>query len=171
MRILRTEISRWWLLLLVPVLIACLPILGFALIVAGHVVGGIIGPPAIWQKTRTTPSPAALAGRYIETERQWQGHTKPSSKALLVLSEDGSLQVSGLPESDGSISCVLSGTGKWINYNGTTIDLAIASDGRSGSCASGTYGSVALTRQSPPYKLHWVLGDPDSGEGIWLERQ
>lgn len=171
MRVFGRRISRWWLLLLVPVILFGIPLLLLGLIVGGHIVGGILGPPAIWERTRRSPPHADLVGTYIEVERHWD-HSKTGPNARLQLRPDGSMSVHALPLDDGMHICMLSGTGQWEGPRGDQeLGLDLISDGAPDSCKSGNYGSLQLAGNAKPYRLYWVLSDPDSGTGIWFKRQ
>ena len=107
----------------------------------------------------------------MESERHWD-QAKTGPDALLELHSDGSMKVSFLPDDSIGSSCVLSGTGTWSGPDGEQkINLTVNSDGAQGSCESGSYSFLELVGHSKPYTLYWVLGDPDSGTGIWLKRQ
>ena len=171
MQALGRHISKWWLLLLVPVVLLGIPFLLLEFIVGSHIVGGVFGPPAIWERTRRSPPRGDLVGAYIEVERHWD-HSKTGPNASLQLRSDGSMSVHTLPLDDGMHVCMLSGTGKWEGPRGDQeLDLDLISDGAPDSCKSGNYGSLQLAGNSTPYRLYWVLSDPDSGTGIWLKRQ
>jgi hypothetical protein len=171
MQVFGRNISKWWLLLFTPALFLCIPLLLFGLIVGGHVVGGIFGPPAVWERTRHSPPRADLAGTYIEAERHWD-RPKTGPSASLELHWDGSMAVHALPLDAGSLDCMLSGTGQWEGpWGDQGLYLDFVSDGTPGSCKSGKYGSLQLVGNAKPYRLYWVLDDPDSGTGIWFKRQ
>ena len=170
-RVFGRNISKWWLLLLAPISLLCIPVLLLGLIVGGHVVGGIFGPPALWERTRNSPPRADLVGDYIEAERHWD-HFKTGPNASLALRPDGSMAVHALPLDDGMHVCILSGTGKWEGpRKNQELELDLISDGAPDSCKSGNYDSLRLAGNSTPYRLYWVLSDPDSGTGIWFKRQ
>ncbi len=165
------HISRWWLLLLAPIVLLGIPFLLLGLIVVGHIGGGIFGPPAIWEQTHHSPLRAALVGTYIEVERHWD-RPKTEPNATLELHSDGSMAVHALPLDEGMLYCMLSGTGQWEGPRGDQeLDLDFVSDGAPESCKSGKYGSLQLAGNAKPYRLYWVLSDPDSGTGIWFKRQ
>lgn len=92
--------------------------------------------------------------------------------AVLELNSDGSLRVSALPYEFWPKTCTLSGSGRWSrpDEDGRII-LDVTSDDASGSCESGSYSYIEIARRSKPYELYWILGDPDSGTGVWLKRQ
>jgi len=171
MRVFGRNLSNWWLLLLVPLLVASFPVLLILFFAGNNLAGAIIGPPAIWNRTWQSPPRGDLVGRYLESERNWD-RAKTGPDAALDLRSDGSMSVSFLPDDSITSSCVLSGTGKWTGPDeDQKIDLSVNSDGAPGSCESGSYSSLEIVGHSKPYTLYWVLGDPDSGTGIWLRRQ
>ena len=82
------------------------------------------------------------------------------------------MNVSALPNDSIVKTCILSGSGKWDDLGGDQeVNLYVVTDGAPGSCESGSYGLMELVGHSKPYGLYWVLGDPDSGMGVWLKRQ
>ena len=171
MQLISRNISKWWLLLFALVVLLGIPILLSGLIVGGHIVGGILGPPAIWERTRHSPQRIDLVGTYMEAERHWD-HSKIGQNATLELRPNGSMSVHALPLDNGMHVCMLSGTGKWEGPRGDQeLDLDLISDGAPDSCKSGNYGSLELAGNARPYRLYWVLSDPDSGMGIWFKRQ
>jgi hypothetical protein len=133
-------------------------------------VGAIFGPPAIWNRTRHTPPRTEILGAYSESERHLDQENF-SPPASLVLNADGSMKVLNLPFEFWPNHCVVSGHGKWKGPDADEmIELEVVSDGTSGNCKSGSYSSLELTGNSQPYRLYWVVGDPDSGTGIWLKK-
>jgi hypothetical protein len=184
MQIFKRRISNWWLVLIVLVLL----LTPFALIVGGHVVGGIVGPPAVWRMPRKMPDRELLVGTYVESSNNIYGASseyanvagsKPGS-AEITLNEDGLMTVQDLPVDDttGSQSgksriCLMSGTGRWeakfadpgeslslFLNNATSPSLALKS-------CDPKYGlSAAFMGQSKPYAIYLGVGDPDSGVGI-----
>lgn len=165
------QLSTWWLLLLFPLVLVCLPLLLISFFALNNLAGAIIGPPAFWNRTRHSPPREALVGRYVETERRWD-QSSDHSNAWLELRSDGSMSVGALPEDAITSVCTLSGNGRWgVPDADEKINLFVTSDGAHGSCQSGSYGSFELVGQAEPYGLYWVLGDPDSGTGVWLKKQ
>ena len=82
------------------------------------------------------------------------------------------MEVESLPVDSITSSCILSGTGQWSGPDeDQKLDLIVTSNGPPGSCESGSYSFLELVGHSKPYGLYWVLGDPDSGTGIWLKKQ
>lgn len=168
MRICGRLLSKWWLLLLPPILIMTLPLLLMIFFMGNNLAGAIFGPPAIWNRPRHTPERADLVGNYLESERHLDtaiGHPP----ATLTLDADGSMSVTNLPFEFGETSCILSGRGTWSGPDeAQQIQLTVSSNGSTGSCKSGFYPAFELAGHSKPYALYWVVGDPDSGTGVWL---
>jgi hypothetical protein len=176
MKILGRHFSSYWLLLIIPVLAVSLPILLVAMFAASHVVGAIIGPPAIWNRPFASPRSSDLVGSYHETERHWQDGTD-SGSASLTLNGDGTMVVTNLPESNGITKCILFASGTWRieRDDDSQIDLTILKVDPMMTCKLeglpyGISGVLNVTGHSQPYSLYWTLGDPDSGEGIWFRR-
>lgn len=170
MRVFGKQFSYWWFLLIAPVLIISSPLLLILFFAANNFAGAILGPPAIWNRTWHSPPRKDLVGRYIESERHWD-QPDTHSKATLELRADGSMNVSALPDDSVTSTCILSGTGTWQGPDeDQKLDLIYISDGSAGSCKSGSYSFLELAGHSEPYDLYWVLGDPDSGTGIWLKK-
>lgn len=98
-----------------------------------------------------------------------------NNHAALELHEDGSMKVSGLPFESITSTCMLSGSGKWSGPTGgndlVTIDLILIDKDAHGSCTPDSYSFLELVGHAKPYGLYWVLGDPDSGTGVWLKKQ
>ena len=69
MQALGRHISNWWLLLLVPVVLWGIPFLLLGFIIGSHILGGVFGPPTIWERTRCLPPRGDFVGAYIEVER------------------------------------------------------------------------------------------------------
>jgi hypothetical protein len=171
MRVFGKQFSNWWLLLILPSLIICAPFLLILFFAANNFAGAIIGPPAIWNRTWNSPPRADLIGKYVESERHWD-QPGPYSRVALELRADGSMSVSALPNDSITSTCILSGTGTWRGPDADQkLDLVYTSDGAVGSCKSDSYPFLELAGHSKPYELYWVLGDPDSGTGIWLRKR
>lgn len=170
MRFYGRQVSKWWLFLLLPIAMLgalMLPLLFFA---GNNFAGAIIGPPAIWNRPIHAPAQADLVGRYVETKRTWE-RDENGPKAVLELKSDGTMTVRALPDDRITSLCTLSGSGTW-KADGQVINLDFISDGTPGACESASMGgNPQITGRSKPYELYWILGDPDSGTGIWLKRQ
>ncbi len=170
MRILGKERSKWWLVVVPLLILLCSPLLLMLFFAANDFAGAIVGPPVIWNRPWHTPTHLDLVGRYSESERR-AGSETPSGAASLTLRSDGSLTVDDLPEELGKSSCLLSGGGRWSGPDADDrVTLDFVSNGRPGTCDSGSYAFIEIAGQSKPYSLYVVLGDPDSGTGIWLKR-
>jgi hypothetical protein len=169
MRILGRNLSNWWLLSIPPLLFFALPLLLMGSFVLNNLAGAIIGPPAIWSRAWSSPPRSDVVGRYLESERHLD--QAGPSLATLALEADGSMIVNNLPYEFGTSSCVLAGKGSWTRPDqDQKISLELVSVGWPGSCASGSYTLLELAGHFKPYKLYWVVGDPDSGTGIWLHK-
>ncbi len=170
MRFYGRQVSKWWLFLLLPIAMLgalMLPLLFFA---GNNFAGAIIGPPAIWNRPIHAPAQADLVGRYVETKRTWE-RDENGPKAVLELKSDGTMTVRALPDDRITSLCTLSGSGTW-KADGQVINLDFISDGTPGACESASMGgNPQIAGRSKPYELYWILGDPDSGTGIWLKRQ
>jgi hypothetical protein len=176
MKVLSWRLSNWWLALIIPIAVILVPVGLLGLIVAGHVGGAILGPPALWNRPANMPSISDVAGIYRESERHWQeGQSGPP--ALLQLKSDGSMSVKDLPNSEGITSCMLSASGTWriAQDDNAVIDLTILKTDSAMTCKLdglpyGLYNILSIAGHSKPYSLYWTLGDPDSGEGLWFQR-
>jgi hypothetical protein len=136
-----------------------------------HAIGGVLGPPAIWDRPTHTPRRTELVGSYYEFKRTGV-REKGAAGAQIELRGDGSMHISALPTDDTTSTCNLSGDGKWGVPDGDNqLTFSIKSDGAEDSCPSGSYSFAALTGHAAPYQIYWVLGDPDSGTGVWLKKR
>lgn len=168
MQLLGRSISKWWLLLAIPIVLFG----PLSLLIMGNAIAGMIfGPPAIWNRQIGTPSYEDLIGRYIESERRWDGATNNKGLAALDLNRDGSMRVDGLPVEFWPNTCNLSGSGRWNKGGSDEITLTVVSRGMTGDCESGSYSYFAIARMWKPYDLYWIVGDPDSGTSVWLKKQ
>ena len=165
------QFSKWWLLLLIPLFLASAPVLLILFFAGNDLIGAIIGPPAMWERTHNSPPREELVGRYKESKRTWD-RPQNGPDAMVELREDGSMEVESLPDDSITGSCMLSGMGQWSGPDeDQKLDLIVTSNGAPGSCESGSYPFMELVGHSKPYGLYWVLGDPDSGTGIWFKKQ
>lgn len=162
--------SKWWLVALIPVGLIALPVLLMGFFTVNDLAGAFFGAPAVWNRPWSPPPRRELVGDYIESERHLDDNRSPAS-ARLTLRLDGSMTVSNLPADFGTSSCTLSGTGSWGGPDDNGVQLAVVSDQRSGSCPSGSYLGLGLAGHSSPFRLYWIVGDPDSGTGVWFRRQ
>jgi hypothetical protein len=168
------RISAWWLLLLIPILPIGVPSLLILFFALNNFAGVIFGPPAIWSRTWNAPPSADLVGRYVESERHWD-RDSPHAPAMLLLNNDSTTVVRNLPFEFGEMRCLLTGLGKW-QQSGSGGDQRIwlvytASQEGANVCKSGSYDALELAGHSKPYSLYWILGDPDSGIGVWFKRE
>lgn len=171
MRAFGRDVSKWWLLLVAALVILGVPMLLGLFFLGNNLAGAILGPPAIWNRPSHSPGRDELAGRYVETKRNWDREQK-GPDAMLDLKIDGTMTVSNLPEDDIDSTCNVSGSGSWGGPDeNMRIDLIVTSVAGPASCAPDTYPLMEIAGHSKPYKLYWVLGDPDSGTGVWLKRQ
>jgi hypothetical protein len=167
MQVFGKKFSNWWLLALIPFAGIALPMLLMGFFMANNFAGAMFGPPAIWNRSWHMPPRTDLVGGYIESERHLDA-SSPSSSASLTLQADGSMTVANLPADFGTSTCILSGQGHWEGPDEGGIRLDIVSDQRAGSCQSGSYAGLELAGHSKPYRLYWIVGDPDSGTGVWF---
>lgn len=170
MRAFGKRFSNRWLLAIVPVALIALPILLMGFFMANDFAGAILGPPAIWSRPWKIPSRSDLVGSYIESRRHLDDKSS-FTIARLTLNADGSMSVSNLPADFGTSTCTLSGSGSWKGPDDDGIGIRVTSDLRTGSCQSGYYGGLELAGHSNPYRLYWIVGDPDSGTGVWFRKQ
>lgn len=161
------KFSNWWLLALIPFVVIALPMLLMGFFMANNFASAMFGPPAIWSRPWQVPPRKDLVGGYIESERHLDA-SSPAASASLTLRADGSITVTNLPADFGTSTCILSGQGHWEGPDDRGIRLDIVSDQRAGLCQSGSYAGLELAGHSKPYRLYWIVGDPDSGTGIWF---
>ena len=170
MQLFGRQLSNWWLLLIPPLLIGALPLLLMVFFIGNGLAGAIIGPPAIWNRTWHSPPRSEIEGKYSESGRHLD-HPSELPAASLVLESDGSMTVANLPFEFGETSCTISGKGSWSGPDDEQkIGLNVISDGAAGACRSDSYSFLELAGHSKPYKLYWIVGDPDSGTGIWFHK-
>ena len=171
MRLFGRTISKWWLLLVIPLVVVGAPVLLPFFFIGNGLIGGLVGPPAIWNRSWHTASREDLIGRYVESERHWD-RVKTGADSVLELRSDGTISVAALPDDSITSSCTLSGGGRWSSPDEwNKFSLEVVSDNSPDSCPSGSYSLIEVVGRSKPYDLYWVLGDPDSGTGVWLKRQ
>ena len=137
---------------------------------ANNFAGAMFGPPAIWNRPWQIPPREDLVGNYMESERHLDDSSPPAA-ASLTLQADGSMAVANLPANFGASNCTLSGTGSWKGPDDVGIRLTVVSDLNPGSCQSGSYAGLELAGHSKPYHLYWIVGDPDSGTGVWFRKR
>lgn len=172
MKMLGRQLSKWWLLIILPLLFMCSPIVLMLFFMGNNLAGAIVGPPAIWSRTFHNPPREDLVGSYIESEDRFDRQIAIPAAAL-TLNADGSMHVENLPM-EWPDDCTLSGNGSWNGPDSDQkIDLTLVSTstGEHGLCKAGSYEFLELAGHSRPYKLYWVVGDPDSGTGVWLVKK
>jgi hypothetical protein len=155
---------------LVPIAFIASPILLMGFFMANNLAGAMFGPPAIWNRPWQIPPREDLVGNYMESERHLDDSSPPAA-ASLTLQADGSMTVANLPANFGASTCTLSGTGSWKGPDDEGIRLTVVSDLNPGSCQSGSYAGLELAGHSKPYRLYWIVGDPDSGTGVWFRNR
>jgi len=116
------------------------------------------------------PPRADVVGEYEEKTRRSENGILLNA-ATLGLRDDGTMEAEGLPYEAYPTTCVISGKGMEGAYEDGRIDLDLTSirDGR--VCPPGSNSMLELTGRSSPYGLYWVIGDPDSGNGVRLSRK
>jgi hypothetical protein len=164
------QFSNWWLLAVVPIAVIASPILLMGFFTANNLAGAMFGPPAIWNRPWQGSPRADLIGDYVESERHLDS-SGASTSASLTLRADGSMTVANLPANFGTSTCILSGTGSWKGPDDNGIALRVVSDQKPDSCGSDLYGGLELAGHSKPYRLYWIVGDPDSGTGVWFRKR
>jgi hypothetical protein len=162
--------SNWWLLAVAPIAFIAFPVLLMGFFMANNLAGAMFGSPAIWNRPLQVPPRADLVGSYVEFERHVDVNGQ-SGAASLTLRADGSMTVKNLPSDSGASSCTLSGTGSWKGPDDDGISLRVVSDQSLGSCGSDDYSGLQLAGHSNPYRLYWIVGDPDSGTGVWFRKK
>jgi hypothetical protein len=172
MRILGRQISNWWLLVLLPLLFVAAPVLLIGFFAANNLAGAILGPPAIWNRPNNTPSSEDIAGDYVEGKRELE-FKMGEPTATLSLHLDGTMAVKGLPFDQYPGFCIISGEGRWrlTNDQVAKVSIDVSTAGAGNSCKPDDYSYIELAGRSKPYKLYWVVGDPDSGTGVWLVKK
>jgi hypothetical protein len=170
MRVLGHPVSAWWLLALIPICALAAPGLMILFFAANNFTGFIFGPPAIWNRPVHSPPSAALVGRYSESDRRWSEMASPA--AALELRADGSASAWNLPSAAPLDTCIISGAGSWSGPDQEgqlRIDFAQSVTKAACRVNEQAYASFALAGHSSPYRLYLVIGDPDSGTGIWFD--
>ena len=159
MRLFGRTISRWWLLLTIPLVVLGAPVLLILFFAGNNLAGAILGPPAIWNRPSGAIQPTDLVGKYVETKRrsEWP---KFGPGAVVELYANGTMQMSNL-----DTSCTSTGTGRWQ----VMPDQKVAIHIESGQCE--TWIDMEIVGRSKPYGFYEPFGDPDSGNGMWLERR
>jgi hypothetical protein len=84
------------------------------------------------------------------------------------------MTIDNFPDSDGELNCVMSESGRW-KIDDSEVDLIFEKYDSSSTCKIeglpyGIMGALSVAGHSKPYRLYRTLGDPDTGEGVWLRR-
>jgi hypothetical protein len=174
--------KRWlWLIPGIPAGILLLLLLPIALIAGGNVAGSFFGPVNVWNRTTQIPPDADVAGVYRYSEggsvNDPDFHVMVPDNSSFTLKPNHELVVHNLPKLDGfgkPTGCAYNGTGKWgIGGNGEGFSLNFdvtsalpANPGDLPSCTPEHFGAFDILGKSRPYRFWYVIGDPDTGEGI-----
>lgn len=139
--------------------------------------GGCQFDPYSSEYTRKQPVVAALPGTYAldaETKAWYSREVQPAvPPAMLELRRDGTFQLRNAPDCFHRIECgrgVISLAGKWqVEHLDETWSLSFdVSEENQRPARYFTTGE--LRSQEPPYLVHFIVGDPDSGRGVAFER-
>ena len=177
---------KWfWLVLVIPLVFASLPLILIAMLLGSRLLSILIGPVNIWNTTREPPPPEALAGLYQVARDKHFREQEPglflSEGSGLRLASDHSLDVIDLPAFDGfgkPLNCHYNGTGTWSLYGGGTdiqlnlnmTESRIARPGSVPSCGKENFSLIELLGQSAPFSLWYDIGDPDEEQGLIYRR-
>jgi len=140
------------------------------------------GDPYYGEYTREKPDEKDIVGVWVANARsaEWlkgKGYAVAASPAL-ELRADGTFTMEHMPdcwrvffdrEREGLLE---SGAGTWqIGRHQEWWVVELTFD-RPPWFSGGSYSTrFHLRRQTPPYLLHIIVGDPDAGDGIVMERQ
>lgn len=176
--------KRWlWLLLIpgIPAAILCVLLLPFALMAGSQMMGALIGPVNVWNSTSKVPAEADVEGQYQlskpEVVNAGNSTVRIPGDSGFVLRANHELEVHDLPKFDGfgsSSGCAYNGTGRWSldpNPAGVVLSLNIttvlpAGTGDLPSCGPEYFGAFSVLGHSKPYRFWYVIGDPDSDQGL-----
>ncbi|HEX4005582.1 MAG TPA: hypothetical protein VHX60_05380 [Acidobacteriaceae bacterium] len=100
------------------------------------------------------------------------------SSSHILLSADHTAEFLSVPEElDNGFSCSVTGRGTWSlgkNDSYFVIRVEISDEESNGRCRdtfTANYGEeINLYGESPPYRLHVTIGDPDSGDAVQFAR-
>jgi hypothetical protein len=133
--------------------------------------------PYAYEFTRAKPEVTSLPGHYRTDDESRKIFKREFnidvSQCELDLRDDGSFDLRGVPDCWKEIDC----SGKLQRTSGTwTLGrhqewwaLRLRTSRIDGSAAD--FGSDAmLRRETPPYLVHFTIGDPDSGHALAFER-
>jgi hypothetical protein len=136
-----------------------------------------------YDATRTAPSVEALVGTYAPTSKteadiRIRGQYA-DAPTRVVLQADGIIHLENLPDwwLDGygdSHRTRVSASGTWSleqNQRDWVLGVHISGGQIDGAkYARGFFTQFALAGQHPPYVIHFLLGDPDSRQGMEFAR-
>ena len=137
--------------------------------------------PFAHEFTNARPQESAIVGRYVPDREttdilRESLRVQVSDRAALAINADHSFVATELPRCwiERSSDCA-AGTETWAgtwslrqNQEWWAVQLHITA--RNGRPTS--YGFPAmLRRESPPYLVHFTIGDPDSGDALAFERR
>ena len=122
-----------------------------------------------WNYTRWQPPPSSLVGRWrldAASQRFLADIGKYRlSEHYLDLMSDGRFRMTNMPDWWGNLEPhgqFESGTGTWaLKKDGWHWGLWLTFEVANGRAASFVSDSIAVEGQASPYRLHFVLGDPD----------
>lgn len=142
-------------------------------------VPGCGGDPRALEYVTAQPTVSAVAGRYegIAWQSALPARTRATADAAqgftLDLRNDGTFTATNVPEFDGDSPRLVSASGRWVIEAVATLDAETVWGVRFESdppvLAAALMGP--LGRDAPPRRLAFVIGDPDSGEGLMLARK
>jgi hypothetical protein len=134
--------------------------------------------PLIFDFTRAEPNEADLVGGYVATketieELRRRGHFDIDNKEppRIFLQADHTFSFQKVPDwlswgAPGSSRLLFSHTGKWelgTNAEGGHWCIYLTS-------YNGAHTPVALRKQTPPYLIYLIMGDPDAGFAMTFQR-
>jgi len=116
--------------------------------------------PAELNFTWTQPERRYIAGTWVPTKETLRKHIQTPGKHELVLREDGTFSVTGMPFFPGD-----PGSGIWSLTKDESWKIALD---RSEFDTRGR--RLRLRGQFAPYLIHITVGDPDAWEAMLFER-
>ncbi|MEO6923726.1 MAG: hypothetical protein ABI142_07875 [Bryocella sp.] len=166
MLLLGKPFSKWWLLPIAALFVVIAPVVLIALFGISHVVGDLVGPPAMWDRPTKTPSSIELAGTYSEIKRT-DNPEAPRTSVIsgLILRSDGTMEAHDLPVAWPN-ACILSGAGTWdIGGAGSQemVSLKLQRPTSNGTCKPENYTGFEIGGKAKPHRLYWIESDPDLG--------
>jgi hypothetical protein len=152
------------------------------IVIFGSVVGLVVSAMPLDLLLMHRPYPADLVGTYHLTDasRRFLMRDKgyPSvPDSMIVVRPDLTVSIVNLPDCavsgfGESAGRFLSGEGSWEIGKASpgyalTVDIK-----EGGSLGPGLYGNLLVIRRiSPPHRLEWIVGDPDSSEALTYLRK